>query len=260
MKRRSELILLFIWPLAVGAIFLTTHVNIVVSAVLFFGVPGACLSFRMPRIAPRALLFSVIAGPLVGIPFEAIIEAMRIYIVPSSIFGGFRLFGFVTVDVLIWAVLWFFFVIMFYEAEFNLRTANKPLVRPRMKVLVGILGVMFLVFVTVFMRYNAPPHVDFWYLKYGIVVVVLPLLAFLWRYPRMRMRLLVSNLYYVVVFSVHELASLRLGLWYFPDSGQTIGRFTVLGQTMAFEELLVFILLSGITVVAYYEYFDDDSR
>ncbi len=115
MKKKILLSLLVLWPIAASVISFAIKADFFVSTILFLGLSSILLSVFNKSSIGKLLIFSLVFGIPVACVVDYIMEAAGGWYVPYSIFDSFRLFGLVTVDLVIWAVLETYFILMFYE-------------------------------------------------------------------------------------------------------------------------------------------------
>ena len=105
---------LIIWPIIASAISFLVRADVMISMLLFLGVPAIYLSARKPSCIKMAALFSVIASVPLAIVIDYVMELTGGWFLPYSVFGDFRLFGYVTLEQIIWLFLYLYLLAIFY--------------------------------------------------------------------------------------------------------------------------------------------------
>jgi hypothetical protein len=99
--------------------------------------------------------------------------------------------------------------------------------------------------------------INYFYLKMGFCLGVLPLLAFTIEFPRYIAVFLKSAPYFIALCFVEEIIGLRNGHWTFPG-GHFIGWVTIQNYRFPYEELFFWIILFSSSIIVYFELFDDN--
>src|SRR3989344_248725 len=136
---------LVIWPIAASVISFLLRADVMISMLLFLGVPAIYLSFLKPHCIKMAAIFSAIASVPMAIIIDYVMELTGGWFLPYSAFGDFRLFGYVTVEQIIWLFLYLYLVAMFYEVFLD-KTCTHQLYTPAMKYFIAIFFVLFALF------------------------------------------------------------------------------------------------------------------
>lgn len=259
MKKRTSLVLLFLWPILASIISFLINANFFISTILFVGIPAIFLSFLNKKKVKKLTVFSLIFAIPISIILDYIMEATGGWYVPHSIFGSLRLFNFITIDLIIWGILEAYFILIFYETFLDKHCTPK-LYYPNLKYLFIILYIALGVFILIYMFNPAILHINFFYLKMGIILAMLPPAAVLFKLPKFWNRFLNIAVYFFIFNFIYEVTAVKLGQWSFPAEHQLIGIVQFMGARFAFEELLFWMMLTAMSVVAFYEVFDDDRK
>lgn len=250
----NDKVILFSLPALACIVSLYFQTNFLVSTVLFFGLPAIWLSVRLPSRVPKVLLFAA----LLAIPVSIMVDYVGIingaWYVPETIFS-FRLFGSVPVEDVLWGFLLVYNPIMFYCNFFE--SGNHRLLHKRMwfPVMFNILAALFLVFsVHVFPEVLS---LQYAYLWIGTIILGVPLVLFIFRYPRYSKPFFKIGLYFFALGLLFELVSLKLGHWIFPGEG-FVGWVHLMGQSMPIEEFIFWFVICSSATLAYYLFFDTD--
>lgn len=254
---RHEFFVLLLWPIIASIASLAVGAQIYLSLFLFFGVPALYLSFKHPELIKKSLFFSVVFSIPAAFLLDYVMEYTQAWAIGRMEFPHFWILEYVSLLQIIWLILYVYLVVMYYEAFFD--RSVKRLVYPRTKNLV-IIAVAILGFLTLAHFFNQEVlHVNYFYLKIGLVAVLLPLVVFWIRRRRyVTAKFLKVGAYFFAYTLLYELTALELQQWSFPAAQQFVGHVTLLGHTFPFEELFFWIMISSVSILAHYEYFDDD--
>ena len=93
------------------------NASFLVSTLLFFGVPSLYLLFRQKgqfkRIFTASVLFGIFYGFLLD--YMAELNSAWAWADTQQLVFPYKIFGVVTIDVMIWFFLWVLFMVVFYE-------------------------------------------------------------------------------------------------------------------------------------------------
>lgn len=177
--------------------------------------------------------------------------------IPYSVFDSFRLFGVITVDVLVWGFLYTYFVIMFYEVFLHHHCVNK-LYYPHFKYLIILTLVSLGLFFGVYVVKPEFLNIDHFYLKLGLIFGITPVIFMLFKAHKVYTKLLKAFAYFFYLSFIHEITALALNHWQFPNEKQFIGFINIMEFRIPLEEIIFWILIGVLTIIALYEYYDDD--
>jgi hypothetical protein len=116
------------------------------------------------------------------------------------------------------------------------------------------------VFVLLFMFNPGILQINYFYLKMGITLAALPIAGMLLKFPKFWNKFLNMASFFFIFDFIYEVTAIKLGQWSFPDEHQLIGVIQFMGAHFAFEELLFWMILTAMSVVTFYEVFDDDRK
>lgn len=259
-QEKSYFRFLWTWPFVATALVLAIQSQyLLVSGLLYFLVPSIYLSWKYPQYIPKVFTISALMMLTLGVPFEYIVEINREYVVPVSVFGDFRILGYVTLDVLLWGLAWIYFAVIFYETSSN-HGKHPRFIAPQFKNLVFVFGLFLVSFFGLYAISPDLVRIPYFYFIFGITAIAAPLIIILYRFPKLRRKFLFTSTYFAVVYFLHEITSVYLGQWFFPTDSRVLGHLNLGGVILAHEEWIFFILLSAPVIAAYYEYFDDDQK
>lgn len=258
-SQKQDILVLILWPIIASALSFVVQANTLASTLLFFGIPAAYLSIRNQHCIRMALLFSI----LFSIPFAFILDyIMEItggWYIPHSVFDPFRLLGYVSIEQLIWLFLYTYLVVMFYETFLDKQCTHR-LYTPRLKYLVMGLVVAASGFIIIHLTKHSLLEIPYFYLIFGIILGLAPLLFVITRFPRLYGPLFITGAYFFYHSFIYEVTALSLGQWTFPSENQFIGFITIAGTRFPLEEFFFWILLGSMAVVAYYFMFGEAKK
>lgn len=248
--------MLIFLPVISVLLSLALHANYLTSILLFYGPLSLWFSYRTPTQIKKTLIFSVILTAPLTVVLDYIGVINRAWSIPVSAFP-FRLFGVVPIEDFLFLFFVIYASVIFYEHFWD--KGKRELIDNRMKYLIWSLIVLLLFFSTTLLAKPALLLIPYTYLWIGVIFFLLPTVTFLSFFPRMLSKCVKTASYFFVHTLVFELTGLSLGQWTFPGSS-FIGKVQLLGYTLPFEEFFFWIILSTISILCYYEFFDDDRR
>lgn len=234
--------------LKINATFLT-------STLLFFGAPSIYLLILEKRSAVKILIAALIAGLLCGFVFDFLAEINQAWSWNGGLLFG-KIAGVVQGDVLVWFFLWMLNIFLIYEHFIDRSRSRSSITKSGLKsLLIAIMAVFIVILLNRFypetLRFNKA------YLTI-CAIVIMPLLYFCWRKPKIVIRTLPATTFFAYVYLLHEITALKLEQWRFV--GDYIGWIHVAGVAFPIEELVFWILLSGLVGSIYFEMYFDNHR
>ena len=255
-QKRFDLVVLILWPIAAALASLFLQANFFYAIILFFLAPSIYLSYRHPKFIRKSLIVS-----FVPIPFLVVVEwiagATGQWIFPISVFSS-RLFGFVPFDVFLWYFVWIFYIVMFYEYFID-EHCRRIFSSRRLKYAFIAFLCIFCYFLLQLFVTGTFIKVPYFYLWWGIIFGIIPIIIFLFRFPNLVGKLTQATIYFSFVSFLWEMVALRLNHWQFPGPN-FIGWVEVGGVRFPFEEFLVWIIQGAAAILVWYEFFDDDRK
>jgi hypothetical protein len=256
---KLDKLLIWSYPIFAGLFSLAVPTNFFVSIIIFFLIPSVYLSVRYPRFIKKVFLFSL----TISIPFivgiDYVMERTGGWVVPYSIFGMFRIAQFVTVDIILWSLCYVYFVVMFYKVFVETKKMQEK-TSPHLKLLALLSLGSLTTFSFLYLINPSILYISYFYLKFGIVLGLLPVVLVLFRFPKLNAKFAKVGLYFFVLSFIQELTALKYDHWSFPNSAQFIGTVQFLNFTFPFEELFFWIILGSFAMLSYFEFFDDDRK
>ena len=244
-------------PILAAVVTVVEQPALLVSVVMFFGVPSAYLAIRNPGILKKSLVFAFVISVPLSLFVDTLAAIDKSWIVPQSLFP-FRFFGLASVEVYLFSFLWVLHAILFYEHFFDGgRRDDQISVRIRYLIYLSIALVSYVIWGI--LLDPAILSIRYFYALVSIVLLVIPLFLFLIRYPIFWRNFLLVQLYFFFLLLLFEMGALTAGQWTFPGTDY-IGWISVFGLGFPLEELVFWMSLATASLLAYYEFFGDDLR
>lgn len=257
--QKTNLLLIFLWPVFASVFSFMLKANFFVSTLLFFGVPAAYLSYRNAKFVKKTALFSLILGIPLTIIIDYIMETTGGWFIPHSIFDPFRIFNRVTVDIIVWGVLYVYFITIYYETFLDKHVKTKQYYN-QMKYLIISLIITFGLFILIKFAKPELLYINYFYLIFGTVLGILPIALVLFSFPQLYGKFFKAGAYFFFLTFIYEVTALQLNQWSFPAKDQFIGFVDIVGIRFPFEEFFFWILLGALGILSFYEFFDDDRK
>ena len=109
-------------------------------------------------------------------------------------------------------------------------------------------------------KFPALFKIKYFYILWGSVLLLIPLLLFLFKYPKLIGKFFIVGVYFFYLNFAYELSALALNWWHFPRTGDFLGWINVGQLFFPFEEFFFYVMLFSIGWLVWYEYFDDDRK
>ncbi len=269
--KKLDLLILIILPVLATIVAMAINANFLVATLLFFGLPSLWLMYRHPRAIKKSFLFAI----LFSLPLVAIIDYIMVvsqgWLIVDSVFVQ-RFLGVVAYEQFIWGILFVFFVLMFYEyfldrrerkSIFELLKITRPdvqqPVRRAMWDFAWLLFFLFSLFVMIVLINPDYLKIHYPYLVLGTIIALLPLALFLFKFPNFWLRFLKASCYFAYLAVAVEYIGLKLSHWIFPGQ-EYLAQLSFFGFIIPFEEYFFYIMLCAVSILTYYEFFDDDKK
>ncbi|KKP92164.1 MAG: hypothetical protein UR94_C0004G0025 [Parcubacteria group bacterium GW2011_GWA2_36_10] len=253
---KVDKIIMFLWPIIAAIVSLVIQANFFISMLLFLALPALYLSYRNKKMVKKMLLFSLPAL-LIVIVIDYICEITGTWLVMNSIFD-YRILGFVTIDIIIWFFIYTYLIIAYYE-YFLEHKFKDVLYKPRLKYLYLYFLSVLVTFFVVFFTNKAWLHIRYFYLLFGTVMAIIPITLVFNKFPNIITKFVKTGVYFFYLAIIYELTAITLNQWMFPGK-DFIGIVTLFNISFPFEELFFWMLLGAMSILSYYEFFDDDKK
>jgi len=223
---------------------------------LFLGAPSIYLSIKAPKYIPKTAIYSLIASVPAILVVDYIGQKTSQWVIPASI-SSIRLFGVTQIEQLLWAFFNFYAVVIFYKYFLD-NYCSKRLVGKRWLELLYI-GILLAVPFALFLVIKPEVlNIPYFYFYFGLVLIGIPAVLELFKHPRLVSKFLKTAAYFYYLSLVFEVTALRLNCcWEFP-SKQFIGWIYIAQVRFPLEELLFWIMLFALAILAVYEKFDEN--
>ncbi|MBS3176595.1 hypothetical protein J4457_05155 [Candidatus Woesearchaeota archaeon] len=197
-------------------------------------------------------LFSFTFSIPFAIILDYIMEITQGWYIPSSFFDPYRILGYVSIEQLIWLFLYLYLVAIFYEA-FLEKTCTHRLYSSHLKYGIILLYLIFGLFIIIHLTKHELLEINYFYLKFGIVLGLLPIAVALIKFPRLYTQFLQTAAYFFYLSFLYEVTALVLGQWTFPATNQFVGFLSLGSISFPFEELFFWIILGAMGALSYYK-------
>ena len=231
-------------------ISLTINADLLTSIILFYGLPSLWLSVRCFKAIKRAAIVSFL-GTIIFIAVDYIATIEGGWVV-TTLFS-YRPLGILSVENSLFFFLGAYVVIMFYE-HFSER--HKHPRKTHLKLLVLLSALILTVFFLILYINPEILIIRYSYLWIIVFFLLIPDLLIFATHKKLILKFFKSNLYMIGLNFSFELVALHLRQWSFP--GHFIGWIYVFGLRFPIEEFIFYILAAGMTILVWYEFFEEE--
>lgn len=246
-----DVIILVLTPLLAALLTLALPINLLVSTLLFFGPTALYLSLRRKDIIYRSSIFAF-GVTIISILTDYLAERDQSWVSSSSF--NIRIAGQVPIEALVWVFLFTYLIIAYFLYFFD--HSKHKTIGKRMPI--GfIVVVAVLVWLGLTTIIDVHFKIDYFYIKFGLMIIFLPLLAFTISFPQY-IRIFIKIMpYFIFVGLLNILVGLEAGHWSYP--GQHYIGWVYLGSyRFPLEELIFWIILYAPFLVSQYEFLNND--
>lgn len=251
--KKLDIFLMVIFPLLSVFTSLYWQASFTASIFIFYGPLALWLSIRTPHRILKTLIFSIV----LAIPFTIIIDSLAVqsqtWFIPKSVFSS-RLFGIVAYEQFMFGLMWTYSIVIFFEHFLD--KGKHELIDRRMKYLIWPMIMALMIFIWVILSSPEILNIPYVYLWIGLLLGILPILASLDRFPRLASKYIKVAAYFFYHSMLYELTALQLEQWEFPGNS-FVGWVNIGSHRFPLEEFFFWMILGAVTIVAYFEYFDD---
>jgi hypothetical protein len=246
---------MFLWPLVASFLSLMFDTSFVTSTILYLAVPCLYLAALLDWKIGRTLWFSAILAVPMGIIMDYVMEITGGWVLEESLFD-YKFLGYVFLEQIAWLVLYVFFVAAFHRLFGRSLLLREKRIKPfKLRWLGYWYGSMLGAFYLGWLIEPDALRIDYFYLKVGCVLEVLPLAYTLLRYPFLWRLFVLPTVYFLYVGLQYEFVALHLHHWSFPVEEQFLGMIDLYGLRFPLEELVFWMLIGAAVVISYYELF-----
>ena len=244
--------------------FLIFHIMFISLTLVVVLLKGNFLLYDLLVLLPSASFFLYLnkearrkiipEGFILGIFFIMVFELFALgshsWYEPSMF--NFRPFG-VGIEIFIWSPLYVMLVDGYYEYFFDGHKSKKV---PKMRKYWLVFIMISLITSTTI--YSVNPNlfnVTYFYAIFISFFIVLEII-FYFKYKKFISKAILASFTLLPLGIIHEVASVALGHWTF-EPGHDIGYLSILGSTIAIEEI-IFIVVVPILIISIYEIMSDN--
>lgn len=262
MKANKTADLIFSLAISVFAtiVSLLFKANFFISTLILFGLPSIYISYKDKNLVKKSAAFAFLLTVPFTFMFDYLITVDKGWHIVNSIFN-FRLFGIVAIEQFIWAFLWAYQIIIFYEYFLDKQNGINllTLISKRMKLFSLILFAALLA-IAVFISANPSSlRINYAYFWLGLIFAITPLLIFLIKFPNFWLKFSKITAYFFLLAVMIEFVGLKLNHWVFPGN-HYLGMIGFFGYRIPLEEFYLYFLISTPALLSYYEFLDDDTK
>lgn len=273
MKTNKTADLIFSLAISVFAaiVSLLFKANFIISTLLLFGLPSFYISYKNKNLIKKSAVFSFLITVPFTFLFDYLISIDKGWYIVDSVFG-FRAFGVVTIEQFIWAFLWAYQIIIFYEyfldkhkkmallaLVLKLFNKNKEVVSKMMELFSLTLFFALLIIIVLISVFPSSLKINYAYFWLGLIFAAIPLVIFLIKFPNLWLKFIKISAYFFILAVMTEFIGLKLNHWIFPGS-HYLGLIGFFGYRIPLEEFFLYFLISTPALLSYYEFLDDDRK
>lgn len=247
----TDLCVLVLAPIVATIVSWNLPLNLLESTLLFFGPQALYISWRRKDIILRSLIFAITIT-IISILSDYLAERDKSW-VSSSMFH-IRLAGSVPIEALVWVFLLTYLIIAYYQ--FFYTDISNALIGRRMPY---IFFASFAVIVWLGLTAVADIHfsIDYFYIKFGLVICFFPLLVFVFSFPQYLRIFVKTAPYFIALGLLNIIVSLHKGYWSYPGH-HFIGWVKLGTYRFPLEELVFWIILYSSFVIYQFDFFDSE--
>lgn len=256
-KEKFDLIIFLLWPVFSAIFSFVFELNNIASIVLFLGIPCLYLTIRAKSHVIKALLALPITIVSM-IVIDYIAQRSGSWVMFSDSIFPFKFFGLVTLEVVLWAILSVYFILLFYEYFIHHEIVKRNW-NPRMKYLILFAIFLMSTFLFFFIADPSSLRIPYFYLIWGIILLLIPFLLQLFSYTKVTQKIFLAGAYFFYFNFIYEVTALKLNWWIFPGP-EFIGQVRLFDIMFPIEELFFWIVLFAMAMLSYYEYFEENEK
>lgn len=187
--------------------------------------------------------------------FDYMAHVSNTWYVPSVI--GIRVLNSFPVDEIIWAFLYGYFIIAFYEHFFD-KDREKNIFSYNTKYLFYIISSLLTLFGLFYFFNRELLVIKYFYISFICILFVIPTSIILYNHPHLFQKIILQGAYFFLLSIIYELTAVLLHHWYFWGK-YYIGFVELFSIRFPFEEFL-WLVLAVPAYLCIYEYFADDRK
>lgn len=245
---------MIVWPSLAAFFVLTLNLAGLYAGTLFYILPAVYLSIKIPGQIKKTLTIAFVWS-LLFISLDYIWQSNSAWVINSAF--QLKLFGRITFEDFGWSFICPYFVVIFYEYFFEKDRVSEKTTKTT-ETLLKISLVLFSGMILFGLLIARPILVPYSYLTVGGALVLIPPIVVLYEFPNLIKKFFGITVYFAYLSFLLELVALNEHYWFFPITSQYIGEISPFGVTFPVEEFLYFIIFSALSILSFYEFFDDD--
>lgn len=240
------------WSVIAFLLALHFRLDYFFSVLLFFGPPAVGFSLQKPVYIRRALIFALcLTLPLMSVGEYLAVTGHAWYVSASVL--PLRFFGYLPIEDIILSLFLVYSIVIWYESAFI--TGHSHATQRRMLRLICIsIALTIILAASSFFGLDLSLIPDV-YLWLAVFVLIPPIGITLFLAPYLAYRYALTLAAFGIVLLLFEFVGTLFNYWIFP--GTYIGMMTIFGVHFPVEELIFWIALFPVGVLAYYELYDD---
>jgi hypothetical protein len=252
-SKGRELFLLFIYLCTVCLVALLFKLNFFVMTILYYSVPVIYFAFRTRKYFKKILIQNLIWSILCSLVIDYIGTASLSWYEPSIF--SFRVFGKVSIEILIWGCSYTFLILLIYSYFFDRYKTLKFTKYTNLSFLIIIF--LFLVFICEMLFF---PQILESTTNWSALVVVGTVIFIygLKRYPQLIHKIVLASIVLFVIGILNEYVAVHLNNWWFPSEGLQ-DRLIIAGTSIPLLEYYWWIIFAPFWIW-FYEIFGDDRK
>lgn len=229
--------------------------NVLVSTLLFYGVPTIYFTLRLKGRRLKILLFSLSFTIPLWIFADFVETLNHAWFIPVSVFP--RVMGVFAIEDLIWGAFSAYLTVALYESFSN--EGVREVIDRKMEYLLIPSLISLAVLVPIEWLY---PEIFIFpnsYFILGSVFLLLPSLAIAAAFPRILKKFLLVEGCLVLITCSFELMAVYLDQWVYPGA-YFVPPLRVFNKALPWEEIFFCFFVAPFLTLAVYEFFDDDRK
>lgn len=245
--RLEKYLLFIVYFSIVGLLVIKLNLGYIQSLLLYFVIPSIYVSYKNTHSIKKSILYALIFGISTTFVFDYIAHVSNVWYVPSE--TGIRVFNSFPLEEILWAIFYFYIMIISYETFFVKNKVSK-IFNKKTKYLIEIVLVLLTTFFSILFLKKELLIINTFYLYLVIFMIATPLIVLIFK-PNYVKKIAPMFILFLIPFFIYEYTALVTEQWFFYGQ-HYIGMINFFGKTIPTEELL-FLLFSTPGTVCLYE-------
>jgi len=246
-----DITFLILTPIVAAILTLILPINLLVSTLLFFGPSALYISWRRKDVILRSSIFAMVIT-IISILTDYLAERDQSWVSTSSF--NIRLAGFVPIEALVWVFLFTYLIIVYFLFFYD-HSSHRSVGR-RMPITFLVASAV-IIWVCMTAIVNVHFKIDWFYIKFGLLVIFLPLVAFTLSFREYLRVFIKITPYFIFVGLLNIIVGLQKGQWSYPGH-HYIGWVQLGTYRFPIEELVFWIILYPSFLISQFEFFNND--